>query len=125
MNLKEFLTPTIVEIMEGLQEAQEQVGGKGMVNPPSVQSSKGRSLVLREGDESSRFDGRHVHMVEFDVAVTAASGAESKAGAGLLVAAIGLGVQAQKSQENTAISRIRFEVPVAYPAWRPEKPDLR
>jgi hypothetical protein len=110
------LTETIVQIMEGVQQAQERVGGNGLINPRARQRSHGRPIVdWMEPDPDDRFDGTLVHMVEFDVAVTAATGAEAKAGAGLLVAAIGLGAQAQKSEEHTAISRVRFEVPIALP----------
>ena len=107
MNLKEFVTETIVQIMEGVQEAQNQVGDKGIVNPRSYQS--GTFFVDTPPQPNE------LRPAEFDVAVTASSGSEAKGGAGLLVAAIGMGVQDTQSEGNTAISRIRFELPIAYP----------
>jgi hypothetical protein len=99
-----------VQIIEGVKEAQEQVGGDAMVNPLSQPDG----MVRRVAPDRARSQ-RIIHNVEFDVAVTASSGSEAKAGAGLMVAAIGLGAQSQKSTENTAISRVRFEVPIALP----------
>jgi hypothetical protein len=81
MNQKEFLTQTMVQIMEGVQEAQEQVGS-ALVNPPAQRDG---NLVAREDQRSWRY----VHKVEFDVAVTVSSGTEAKAGGNLMVAFIG------------------------------------
>jgi hypothetical protein len=108
MNLKEFVTQSLLQIMEGVQAAQGQVRGNALIVPPA----RGTGKTVADGDVEP---WRHIHKVEFDVAVTASSGSEAKAGAGLVVAAIGLGAQALKSTENTAISRIRFEVPIAFP----------
>jgi hypothetical protein len=94
----------MLQIMEGVQHAQERMGADALINPPAQRDGK---VVAREDQTSWRY----VHNGEFDVAVTVSSGSETRGGAGLMVAAIGLGAQAQKSTENTAISRIRFEVP--------------
>ena len=61
-----------------------------------------------------------IMLVDFDVAVTTSEGAEGKAGAGLFVAGIGLGAKGGVTAENSAISRVKFQVPVTLPKMRPE-----
>lgn len=121
MDLKEFVTKTLVQIVEGVQAAQTTVLTDALIDPssnalinPSSTEREGSRMVAGKDYKAVRF----VHNVEFDVAVTVSSGSEAKGGAGLFVAAIGMGAQAQKSTENIAISRVRFEVPIAFPTSR-------
>jgi hypothetical protein len=53
--------------------------------------------------------------VEFDVAVTVAEGTATKAGIGLIVGPVTLGTTGQSANQNSTVSRIKFEVPVAWP----------
>jgi hypothetical protein len=113
MNLKDFISETLVEIAEGVQDAQERATG---VNPkPShiytTSQTGGSNLILglRENNDP-------IHMVEFDVAVTSSEGKETKGGISVVSGLISLGAQG-KSQENTqSISRIKFKVPVCLPS---------
>ena len=63
---------------------------------------------------------RAVHTVEFDIAVTAVDGKETKGGIGIVVGAIGLGSQGRSEERNTSISRIKFKVPIAFPNSKEE-----
>lgn len=54
-------------------------------------------------------------MVDFDVAVTTVESEQSKGGAGIFVAGLGLGGQIRSDAQNTVVSRIKFSVPIALP----------
>jgi hypothetical protein len=57
-----------------------------------------------------------VEKVEFDVAVTEARTGEASAGGGLEVFSVKVGGKGSVKQEQSSINRIRFSVPVLFPA---------
>ena len=85
MELKEFITKTLIEIKEGISDA----GEKG----------------VRVSDSSAK-------QVEFDISVTTNSADESKIGAGIFVTGIGLGANTKEINNNSAVSRIKFTLPL-------------
>ncbi|WNJ18246.1 hypothetical protein [Pontibacter sp. G13] len=85
MELKEFITKTLTEIKDGIKEASE----KG----------------VEVSDTTSK-------NVEFDISVTTYSADESKIGAGIFVTGIGLGANTKEMNNNSAVSRIKFTLPL-------------
>lgn len=63
---------------------------------------------------------RHsVEYVDFDVAILASAGTETKAGVGLTVASLlSLGAGGKSNESKGVESRIKFRVPVAFPKHR-------
>ena len=60
---------------------------------------------------------RAVHLVEFDIAVTATDGKENKGGIGVALGSIGLGTSRSRKEEHgrVAQNRISFSIPMVYP----------
>ena len=58
---------------------------------------------------------RAVHLVEFDIAVTATEGKENKGGIGVALGSIGLGTSRKEELEHVAQNRIKFGIPMVYP----------
>ena len=118
MQLDEFVSETLQQLMTGVHNAQEhaqELGGQ--VNPHGARfTTKGASPTGYR-----RNDMAPVHLVEFDVALTVAEGQKVKGGLVVLVAGL-LGAGARAEKENTAsrVSRVRFAVPVMYPELRAE-----
>ncbi len=120
MDLKHFVTETIVQICEGVHEANEKLKGSGgIVNPQHVvgtdddpKKSKVYGYLIEDGQRSMR---KAVHLVEFDVAVHATEGSEQKVGGGLVVATFGLGAHAKSDLASGSQSRVQFHVPVVLP----------
>ena len=111
MKLQDFVKSSLVDIAQGVKDAQEEIGESATINP------------RRRGAAASNIgvvDGRSVQSIKFDVAVTTSEGAEGKAGAGLFVAGVGLGAKGSVSAGNSAISRVKFQVPVTLPKMRPD-----
>jgi hypothetical protein len=114
MNVKEFIETTLKQIIDGVHAAQLYGSTCGAtVNPGNV-NSKGQELVL---DDPAT--GALIQQVEFDVALSVIEGKETKAGVGVLAAAVGFGAQGKTEQESSAVSRIKFSVPVALPVQGP------
>lgn len=114
MELKEFVSLVLQQIVAGVAEAQATVAG-GEVNPKIWQSQRDAAARLKILESNS---GKWIHLVEFDVAVTVAEGTTTKGGVGLIVGPVALGSTGQSSNQSSTVSRIKFEVPVAWP----EKP---
>jgi hypothetical protein len=111
MELKEFVTEALLQIAGGIEAAQnklQEAGSAARINT-SVTRDESGSLVTGGRRHSVEF-------VEFDVAILANSGTETKAGVGLTVASLlNLSAGGRSNQSQGTESRIKFKVPVAYP----------
>ena len=110
MELKDFVSATLISIVEGVKEAQlkyDFTGGNRIVNPPL--------RVSRASKEPQSLSQLAVQTVEFDVAVSTSESSHGKGGIGLFVGAIGLGAQGSTGSANAQLSRIKFHVPISLP----------
>jgi hypothetical protein len=112
MELKEFVTTTLLAICEGVKDAQEKAGGsRAAINP--VASVWGKSDFLYADEDGRQF----VQLIEFDVAVATAEGTATRAGAGVTVVPfVSLGASGSSNQTTGTTSRIRFKVPLVLPS---------
>lgn len=116
MDLKEFVSKSLAEITQGVMDAQKGIADSGgricpvMKHVFTESQSGGTNLAL-----GYTKTGTVVFVVDFDVAVTVSEGQGKKAGIGVLSGIISLGAQGRSDQENVAVSRIRFKVPIALP----------
>jgi hypothetical protein len=111
VELKDFVSLALQEIVAGVAEAQGKVTG-GDINPKIWQSQRDAAAKMKILESNS---GKWIHLVEFDVAVTVAEGTGTKGGLGLVVGPIALGSSGQSTNQSSTVSRIKFEVPVAWP----------
>ena len=114
MELKEFVSKTLLQIIEGVREAQASVDKlDGMVNPyidpTSMQKQHTLGLTGHIGERKA------VLPVEFDVVLSISEDSNVKSGAGIFVGAIGLGVQGQSVDSNSSQSRVKFLIPIVLP----------
>lgn len=112
MDLKEFVGQALVEIIQGVLNAQTVLGMNGKYINPELSTQQG---PLEKQGKIVSIQGQLVQTVEFDVAVTATEAKGTKGGIGVVVGAIGLGSQGQSTEENSAVSRIKFAVPITLP----------
>lgn len=108
MELREFIKTSLVDIMRGVQDAQTEINGdpdaRGAINPAFGEIK----------DTMTR--------VAFDVAVTVSSETKADGKAGIDIYAVKLGGGASKQLQDSTVSRLAFEVPIA-PATLKVKPD--
>lgn len=117
MQLDDFLKSCLEQIVAGIRGAQMAVVVHGACINPVVSVSRSD---IKQFDEHS---GTLRQNVDFDIAVTVAKTAKS--GAGLRVAAFGLGgtIDGGSDLEQSAISRIKFSIPVVLPKQLPRLPN--
>ncbi len=118
MKLQDFVAETLAQILGGVSDAQAKIADDtadatqaAKINPPLSTSA----ATLESKGYRVDGSGRAVQNVEFDVAITVDKAAEAKGSAGLLVAAIGVGVKGEIQARDTSVHRIKFAVPVVLP----------
>ena len=111
MGLKDFITETLTQMMEGVKNAQEKAKEFGaIINPPS-EYSKEDTISMR----NSIGEYQRIQTVEFDVSLTSTSTSDTKKG--ISVAFAGIGVEGGKgnNEQNAIMNRIKFTIPIALP----------
>lgn len=113
MELKDFVSETIRQIVAGTVAAQVHAEEHGASVSPADMRYKGTT----GGDQLlwNQQDGTPIQKVDFDVAVTTTEGTQTKGGIGIFVGPVGLGTQGQSDATNQSVSRIRFWVPLQLP----------
>ncbi|MES2097952.1 MAG: hypothetical protein V4459_14460 [Pseudomonadota bacterium] len=105
MELAEFITETLGQIMKGVSDAIKEHGAGslgGVINP-------------RPASKASDPMGLPMSPVDFDVAVTVESSNAGSKGAGINIKVIEAKLSKDKAEKTTGESRIRFAVPVTLP----------
>ena len=117
MNLQEFITQALVQISAGISDADDQLQQHGaIVNPRHVVgATHDKENIYGYIPESGKTMRRAVHNVEFDVAVTAVEGKETKGGIGVVAGVFALGSHGKSEESSTSVSRLKFRIPVALP----------
>ena len=114
LNLQEFIAEALVQIAQGVKDAQEKMGESGaMINPKEYAVQPSGQLQWFKGGFSS--EQPHIGQnIEFDVAVEAVDKGTLKGGIGV-AGVINIGYKAEKDKENSTISRIKFSIPMFLP----------
>ena len=110
MQLQEFIKQVLVQIAEGVKEADQELGA-GYVNPEPRGDTKLNKVAEAGYIPSDK--GTLIQQVQFDVAVSSAEGKETKGGIGLMIAPLALGSQGKSDSSSSSTSRISFKVPLA------------
>ena len=112
MDLKNFVSETIIQIAGGIKEAQEANTG-AWVCPAIIFGEKGKPIA--NDDARSNID---FQTVMFDVAVTVVESSEKKGEGKMAVLGLSLGGGVGAQQENSAVSHIKFDVPIVWPVGK-------
>lgn len=110
MELSDFVSGTIKQIISGIKNTQNCEETKGATIVPKTYYAKpGESDLMDEQTHEPVF------FLEFDIAVTASEGTQTKGGISVFSGAINLGSHGQSEKDNTTLSHIKFEVPIIFP----------
>ncbi|MBV6831148.1 hypothetical protein [Xanthomonas euvesicatoria] len=114
MELREFVTEALLQVSRGIEDAQVKLQEAGSTSRINASMTKDDTGALVVGGR------RHaIEFVEFDVAILANSGTETKAGIGLTVASLlNLNAGGKSNESKGTESRVKFRVPVAFPKHR-------
>ena len=108
MDLKEFISETLVQITEGVKDAQDKIKETGcLINPQGVH--RGDNVELN-------YEGyRHIQKVKMSVGVKVIEDSETKGGLGVVSAIFTAGVSHKDGETNTVSNRIEFDIPISLP----------
>ncbi len=127
MDLEKFVAETLLQIIRGVDEAQSQInkdGGDslaiGAINP-ALDTARAEIQVVR-GEDGKLLP---VQTVAFDVAVTTTEGSDKSVVGGIRVVGVKIGAEGSATSETTAVSRIKFNVPIILPVGGAETPLAR
>ena len=114
MNIEDFVRETLVQITNGVVQAQRQLDKSGALVNPHMR------VILKEHSigQAEMHAGEVVSLVEFDVAVRATEGKETKGGIGVVAGVISLGSAGKSDSSSGSESRIKFSVPLLLPVHR-------
>jgi len=115
MDLKTFVSSALTQIAEGIKEAQEANTG-ALIAPLLHYSGDNPNKKLTVTENTSH---NHAQSIVFDVAVTTIEDSKSKGGIALKIIVASFGGETETAQQNATVSRIRFEIPVIWPAQKP------
>jgi hypothetical protein len=94
MELKEFISSTLSDIIEGVADARNNINSNKAVIVPNA--------------------GR-IYEVEFEVELSDLESKENGKGIGVAFANIGIGVKGSECESGSSRTRIKFSIPIGYP----------
>lgn len=108
MELKDFIKETIENIIDGVSAAQISARDKGAkINPKGVR--------FTENGQYNELNSGVPRLIEFDVGLTSVNKSGSSEGIGVFLGAINLGKKNDQGMEHTAITKIKFSLPLVLP----------
>lgn len=123
MDLKDFVSDTLVSIVDGIKDAQGKADGIGAsINPGGLMRN------TDSVENNAIWDNRtnnYAQTVSFDVAVTAEDSAQGGAKVKVLSGILGGDLGGTKGSKNILASRVQFSVPVLFPAQDIGDPEAR
>lgn len=109
MELREFVSRTLGDVINGILDAQRAAIGTGAIISPGAEYTH-KKLTAMGG-------GRHAPLstIAFDVAVTSTESSGGKGEAGIRVA--GIGAKGEREAQNSLehATRIKFDIEVLWP----------
>ncbi|OIQ94370.1 hypothetical protein GALL_236170 [mine drainage metagenome] len=112
MDLRDFVSETLTQIVEGVKSAQSKAEESGAKVNPHLRTSfeqAGKLGFLQTGGDG------FAQIVQFDVALTVTEGTGTKGGIGVFAGAINIGSSGQSQSESSSVSRVKFSVPLSLP----------
>lgn len=117
MDLKDFVRDTLLNIVQGVKEAQDICGTEGAIISPRDAGQLGHKVKIKD-------KMHYVQIVDFEVVLGEDQTNEIKAGnkgaISVVLSSIGFGVETNKSnkqeESNKAQTCIKFSVPIILPS---------
>lgn len=110
MELKEFVSQSLVQIMEGVMDAQQQTKElNARVNP---------FTNVRADGFVTEYAFKDVSHVEFEVSVTSEDKKGMAGGLSVLFGAMSVSGKMDDVASKIALNRLKFRIPVVYPMYQ-------
>lgn len=114
MELKDYVSQTIVQISEGIIDAMSKLEGKGVIiNPNSTFHSDGQFWIGKNKEHGPV--ERWVQLVEMNVTTTVTEATEDDGGAKINVGVLSIGGGLKENGTEQNANTVRFTIPVCLP----------
>ncbi|MDR1746944.1 MAG: hypothetical protein LBR49_06700 [Tannerella sp.] len=114
MELKDFISYTIDQISQGVIDAQHECKHGVIINPFIDEGNNGDYYI--EAKDSHYPRKRRIHTIDMDIAVTVTDSTEKEGGGKIDIACVSAGGHLQKETSTAKESRIKFSIPICFPA---------
>lgn len=110
MELKDFIKETLIQITQGISEAQTELEESNcVINPRDIKEDGFANVMIK--------NKRHtVQCIDFKIALTSTTESADKAGIGVMLGSFGIGGNKTSSDGNTSNTNISFSIPVVFPS---------
>ena len=106
MELKEFISETLIQIIEGVTDAQKKTEKSGAIINPAYTKNQEQKIT-------SHYP--YIGLVDFEVALTNTDEKGGKVGIGVWFANVGAGAQHKTDVKSLAVNNVKFSVPLILP----------
>lgn len=111
MELKEFITQTLININQGIIDAQKQTLESGLIiNPKNIRKRDSNIYEVFNGGLAT------IQEIEFNVAVNVTEGNDSKIAVGAFTGLLSGGASNSNQNNNSTQTTIKFNIPVQFPS---------
>lgn len=111
MELKEFITQTLININQGIIDAQEQTKESGIViNPKNIKKRDSNIYEVYNGNSAP------IQEIEFNIVVNVTEGKDSKIAVGAFTGMLSGGVSNTNQNNSSTQTTIKFNLPVQFPS---------
>lgn len=111
MELKEFITQTLININQGIIDAQERTKDSGiLINPQNFRKRDSNIYEVCNGNSAP------IQEIEFNVVVNVTDGKDSKIAVGAFTGLLSGGVSNTNQNNNSTQTTIKFNLPVQFPS---------
>lgn len=110
MELKDFIKETLIQITQGISEAQVELEETDcVINPRDIKEDGFANVIIK--------NKRHtVQCIDFKIALTSTTESADKTGIGVMLGSFGIGGNKSLSDGNTSNTNISFSIPVVFPS---------
>lgn len=116
MELKEFITETLSQIIDGVSEVQEKYKDRNiLICPDDIQGNDSNLYIDDEDKYSGYTKMTRVQSIDMDIAISVTEKDGKKAGIGV-AQFIKAGISSENAQQNESISKIKFSIPIVLPS---------
>ncbi|MBE6292911.1 MAG: hypothetical protein E7091_10980 [Bacteroidales bacterium] len=123
MELKDFVSTTIKQIAEGINEAIKANNDYGMiVNPDVTIGSNGDYVIPTKGTYGFK---RRIQNIEMEISLILEDVATMDAGVKLMPAIFGANINGNNVESSNHQHKVRFSVPIALPATEVDIPQAK
>lgn len=110
MELKEFVKETLIQITEGVKEAQEKCFESGGLINPMLAVKTSNAEVYRHHDSDYP-----ATKITFRVGLTESDSKDNKKGIGVFLGKMSIGAESSKSSEIQSVTSVEFSVVAVLP----------